>query len=117
MKQRFTHFSFVIPLVIFVSHQLLKHLVGIDVTFIDNYIDPFCMSALALHVLATERLLFFDSKLGVIDIVIATIFLSVVSEILFPYFSNRFTSDMLDVVAIIAGSFWYILTQPKKGYS
>lgn len=70
------------------------------------------MSALALHLLAAERHWFFDQKLQTVDVIIATIFLAIVSEMLFPYLSDRFVADVLDVLAIMLGAVWYLMTNP-----
>ncbi|MBL3658447.1 hypothetical protein [Fulvivirga sediminis] len=72
------------------------------------------MSALALHLLAAERYWFFDQYMHSIDIIITTVFLAIVSEVLFPYLSDRFVADVLDVLAIILGSLWYVITRPHS---
>ncbi|WP_155209677.1 hypothetical protein [Fulvivirga aurantia] len=68
------------------------------------------MSALALHLLAAERFLFFDDELRVIDVIVTTLFLAFVAEVVFPFFSSRFVADVYDVLAIAIGSVWFVLT-------
>ncbi|UII20832.1 hypothetical protein [Fulvivirga ligni] len=112
MIDRIINYSFLVPLVIFLGHQLLEIIFKISIPFIDYYLDPFCMSALALHLQAAERYLIFDQNLQTVDVIITTIFLAIVSEVLFPYLSDRFVADALDVLAIMLGAVWYLMTNP-----
>ena len=115
MRRTFLHYSFLIPLVIFLGHQLLELILHIRIAFIDNYLDPFCMSAMALHLLAAERQWLFNQPLNNLDVIITTVVLAIVSEVIFPYLSDRFTADYWDVLAIASGSVWYMLTAPGIG--
>lgn len=114
MIRRFYQYSFLIPLVLFIVHQFMEVFLNIHIRFLDNYLDPFCMSALGLHLLAAERQWFFNDKLRLIDVVVATLFLAFFAEVVFPYFSSRFTTDIYDVLAIAAGSVWFVFTSKDQ---
>ena len=115
MKKRLLHIGFLIPLSVFLIHQFLQYGMKVHLPFVDSYLDPFCAGSLALYAVSTERWVFFGQKyLSKTDIIVTTVFLAIVSEILFPYFSDRFTSDWVDVIAILLGSIWYV-TFSKQG--
>ncbi|MGB3466215.1 MAG: hypothetical protein WBA74_13135 [Cyclobacteriaceae bacterium] len=115
MKKQLLHYSFLIPLILFLGHQLTQRVLEIPIPFADNYLDPFCMSALALHAISVERNWLFGSRIDLMDMIIATLFLSVVSELLFPWLAPRFVADWYDVPAIFLGSLWFMLTAKYKG--
>ena len=120
-----SHLSWLLPLVLFAGHQLLQ--LGLDVPLVwaDDYLDPFCAAALGLHLVAFERKLYFRQQcLTWADVLVATGGLMLVSEVVFPYYSDDFTADWLDVLAIAVGSAWYVATakhspinQPEPGPS
>ncbi|MGB3848399.1 MAG: hypothetical protein WA958_00415 [Tunicatimonas sp.] len=103
--------SWLLPIILFAGHQLLQTGLGIPLPWLDNYLDPFCAAALGLHLVAFERKLYFKQKqLTWADVSIATAGLAFVSEVVFPYFSDSFTADVWDVVAIVVGAGWYVAT-------
>lgn len=110
MKKQLLHYSFLVPLILFLLHQLTQGVLDIRIPLADNYLDPFCMSALALHLISVERDYIFGSRISLWDMIIATVFLSVISELLFPWLAPRFIPDWLDVLAIFLGSLWFMLT-------
>lgn len=115
VKQISWHYSWVVPLVLFLVHQYLQHWLGLRLELADAYLDPFCAGALALTAVSFERRLFFgQQRLTVADIVVTTGYIIFVSEVLFPYFSDRFIADWLDAVAIVMGMGWFLLTRYLK---
>ena len=92
---------------LFLLHQLAELVLNINITLLDNYLDPFCASVIILHGLALERKFIFEWSLTTLDIIIAILILSVISELVFPYFSNKFTADIYDFLAFSAGGLWF----------
>ncbi len=111
MRKIIVHYGLIIPAILFVLHQIGQLLVKVSMPFFDNYLDPFCASVVVLHALSIERMVIFDQKLTWLDILVALLVLSICSEVLFPYFSTRFTADYLDLIAIILGGVWFIFTR------
>jgi len=111
MKKIILHYGFIVPLLAFLIHQLLQGFTEVRLYAIDNFIDPFCLGALGLHVIAVERHLFFDERLSILDVILTIIILAVVTEFLFPIFSNDFVFDWFDLLAITLGACWFILTR------
>ena len=114
MKQFRWHYSWMIPLSLFLLHQLTQIWLGLWIVWADFYLDPFCAGALSLSAIAFERRLFFgQQRLTRADIGVTTGYIIFVSEVLFPYISDRFVADWADVVAIMAGAGWFLLTRPQ----
>ena len=104
--------SFISLLLLFLFHQLLQIGIHISIPFFDNYLDPFCLGALSMHLYLFERNWLYDyKKISILSSFIIFLFLSIVSEVLFPYLSNRFTADWHDVIAIFLGITFYHITR------
>jgi len=113
MRKIFCHYSFIIPVILFMCHQLIERILQIHFTLIDNFLDPFCASVLIIHALAAERRILFDVKLTIMDVVVATVILTLISELLFPYLSDLFTADLLDVIPFTVGAIWFVFTRKE----
>lgn len=110
--------NFGLPLVLLVLHQLSQKAFQIEIPLADNYLDPFCLGALAPHILCVEQHFFYrKKKLNILELVFLTHFLSIVSEIVFPRISDRFTADILDCFAIALGILWFVITSKKVEFS
>ena len=109
MKKIFFHISFILPLLAFIVHQIVEHYFKKPLPILDNYLDPFCASVLILHALAFERRFLVDWSLTLLDVVIAVVLLAIVSELVFPYFSYKFTSDIWDALSFALGGVWFVL--------
>ncbi len=106
-----SHLSWLLPLGLFAGHQLLQLGLDIPLAWADDYLDPFCAAALGLQLVAFERKLYFrQERLTWADVLIATGGLMFVSEVVFPYYSDDFTADWLDALAIAVGAAWYVAT-------
>lgn len=113
--KKFRRFSWIVPLILFLGHQVTQRLLEISMPFIDNYLDPFSLGALSLYGVQLERKwLFGVERLSWLDIFLVTIYVIVVSEILFPYFSKNFISDWADVISILMGMSWFIFSSLKS---
>lgn len=101
-------FSFWLPLSLFIIHQVLQKGEIYNITFFDNYLDPFCLGALVPYALLIQnQILFKRHKLRLNELGILTLFLCFVSEYLFPIISNQFTRDWLDCCSIFMGALWF----------
>lgn len=103
---------FILISLLFISHQIIQKCLGIDITIFNNYLDPLLCTPILLHLYALEKRILFKNKeyrnsYG--TVVIITLFVCVTSEVVFPYFSKKFTSDIWDVLFILIGSIFYIL--------
>ena len=105
---------FIVCCLLFILHQILQRLLGISMPLVDQYLDMLlAMPIILTLILAERRILFRRGEsyfLPVLDVVIATIFIALVSEVIFPALSDRFTADWLDVIFLIVGSLLFQLT-------
>lgn len=114
MIKQFQSYSFWIPLLLFSIHQIIQKGFQINIPVVDDYLDPFCLGAIALHAFTWEQnYLFEKDQISIIEICLVVLFLAWVTEILFPIWSNQFTEDAMDFVAIVFGAIWFILTAKK----
>lgn len=97
------------------TQQLLK----ISIPFADNHLDNLLAPPILLTLLVAERRIIFkrgaDYTLDKTEVIIATLFLIVISEWLFPFLSDAFTSDWMDVLFYVTGSFlfYYTINKPN----
>ena len=96
---------------LFLLHQVAQKWWGWEVLWADHYLDTFLMAPLLLTGLLAEwRDLYQLGEQYVFSslvVLVATLVLLFISELLFPYFSEAFTADPLDVLAITAGSVFF----------
>lgn len=109
--RRFLSYGFLGPAILFILHQVLQKLLGINLPLADACLDPFCFGALVPHFLEWERTRLFRRKpLSRLDLVILALYLALLSEWLLPAISDRFTADFYDVVCIFSGCLWFSIT-------
>ena len=114
---------FIICLLLFIIHQVMQK--GLDLHFplADRYLDNLLAMPVILTLLLVERRWLFKKgeayTLPLLDVVIATIFIVLITELLFPFLSKSFTSDWMDVVFYSIGSavFYLTINQSSKHYS
>lgn len=112
---------FIICSVLFVLHQILQK--GLDIHFMamDRYLDNLLAMPIILTLLMLERRFLFgrkqDFSLSMLEISVATIFIILVAEILFPLLSSDFTTDWWDVLFYVLGSILFYLTVNQRGKS
>ena len=115
MNKVLTYGSWLLPLILFLVHQLLQYGLNIPIAWADNYLDPFCAGALGLHLIALERKLYFGQKLLTwTDILVTGGVIIIASEVVLPYLFDRFIADGWDGVAIAGGIAWYLITTPRS---
>jgi hypothetical protein len=108
---------FILCCILFVVHQILQKFLKITIPLADYYLDNLLIIPILLTLLVVERRIIFrrgnDYTLSGLEVIMATVLISLVSEFLFPYLSKNFTSDGLDVVFHILGSVVFYTTINK----
>ncbi len=100
---------------LFALHQFMQKVLQLTVPVADAYIDSFLLMPILLTFLVAERRILFKRGatycLSVLEIIIATFFIAIVAELIFPALSQRFTADWLDVLAYALGStlFYFVI--------
>lgn len=109
---------FILCCLLFVLHQLLQKFAGTHVLMIDDYLDAFLAMPIILTLLTAERRVLFRRgnhyHLPVLDVLVATILIAFVSEVVFPFYSDNFRQDWLDVIFFFLGSMLFYLTINQK---
>lgn len=114
---------FILCVVLFILHQFVQKTGYLQIAFLDAYLDCFLAMPVILTLLLAERQWLFKKgyqyRLSPLMIVMATAYIIMVTEILFPIISTNFTADWLDVVFYIAGSilFHYTINKPSAKYT
>lgn len=105
---------FIISCVLFVVHQVVQKGFDIHHSLIDSYLDNLVAMPIILTLLQVERAWLFRKgvtyRLPVTDILLATLYVSIISEYVFPLFSRHFTFDWVDFICFFTGAGLYILT-------
>lgn len=108
MNQHLLSPLFIISSLLFVAHQLLQQVFTIHIPLADAYLDNLLAMPILLPLLALEQAYLFkhktDRQSTLLTTIVATIYISVVSEWLFPALSSRFTFDAYDFVFFFAGA-------------
>lgn len=105
---------FIICALLFIVHQVLQK--GLDITFpmFDRYLDNLLAMPIILSLLLVERQYLFKRgkayRLSTLDVVVATVFIALISEIIFPLLSPKFTTDWWDVAFLALGSLIFYIT-------
>ncbi len=115
MKKAFINYSFLLPAILFLVHQIIQKGFQINLPILDAYLDPFCLGALAVPIMQYERKLFFNqAHFQLIEVIISAIVLIAFSEGLLPLLSNNFIADPWDVVFILIGIGWFLIFNPTS---
>lgn len=109
---------FITCCIVFLAHQITQRVLHVPIPFADNYIDNFLATPILLTLLLVERRTLFrygeHYTLSVLEVCLATAFIAVVGEVLFPYLSKNFTSDWVDVLFYALGSVLFYATVNKS---
>jgi hypothetical protein len=112
---------FIICSALFLLHQALQHLLKVSLPVADAYLDNFLAMPVILTLLVAERRYLFrrgtDYRLTLLEVILAIAYVSAVSEWLFPLLSNRFITDLPDVLFFFAGAGLYYFFQEKNNQS
>lgn len=109
---------FIVSVVLFCIHQILQKVMHIQIPYVDNYLDNILAMPIILTLLLAERQYLFKKganyQLSVLTIIITTIYISLITELLFPLLSQNFHSDWLDVLCYSTGSLLFHFTINKS---
>ena len=108
---------FIISSLLFLLHQVVQHLFKLSLPLADHYLDNLLAMPIILSLLLAERRYLFRRgiayQLSLLEIVLATLYVGVISEWLFPLLSDRFTFDPLDFLFFLAGAGIFYLVHNK----
>ena len=103
---------------LFVLHQVLQLAFGIYIPLVHAYLDNLLSMPIILTLLVAERRYLFKRgvhyQFSFAEVVIATVYVSVVSEFLLPLLSNRFVYDPVDFVFYFLGTSLYLFSLHGK---
>ncbi|MGM0635923.1 MAG: hypothetical protein ACQESK_07635 [Bacteroidota bacterium] len=104
----------IVSALLFLIHQYLQMQAQINITFLDNYIDPIVLMPLILYAVLWERRIFLRNRnivLTYIDILGYFLLMVLFGEVLFPIFSDKFTADYWDILAYAFGTLAYVVAK------
>lgn len=108
---------FIVCSILFVAHQVVQKIFEVPIPLADRYLDNFLATPILLTLLLVERRTLFghgkNYRLTVTEVVIATVWIALVGELLFPYLSENFTSDAMDLLFYTLGSVLFYFTVNK----
>ena len=120
MKQERAVFSLVIVSgLLFLFHQYLQNETDINITFLNNYLDPFLLMPLLLYAVLWERRIVLKNKnmvLSYTEIFGYFVLMVLMGEVLFPLISKKFTADYWDILAYALGTLAYIIAKEISSF-
>lgn len=109
---------FIICCLLFLFHQVMLQVFQFKLPAIDSYIDNLLAMPIILTLLLFERIYLFRWKgydhLSKTEVLVATIFISLISELVFPIFSKEFRADWWDVLFYLVGALIFYFTINKQ---
>jgi hypothetical protein len=110
---------FIVCCIAFVVHQFMQKVMKVPVRWIDDYLDNLLITPILLTFLIVERRVLFrrgeNYTLSLLETVVATAVIAVVCELLFPYLSDRFVTDAMDIIFYTLGSIvFYLFINPWR---
>ncbi|PVH24690.1 hypothetical protein DC487_11180 [Sphingobacterium corticibacter] len=122
MKKSIAHFLdpwFICFSLLFISHQILQWILGIQLTWIDSYLDPILMMPITLHIVLWERryIVGRSSQYTLSKITLFHYFLlvSIIAEVIFPLLQPLFVADWADVLCYAIGTVFYYIFMNQQG--
>ena len=120
MKQEHPVISLVmVSGLLFLFHQYLHNETDINITFLNNYLDPFVLMPLLLYAVLWERRIVLKNKnmvLSYTDIFGYFVLMVILGEVLFPFASEKFTADYWDILAYALGTLAYIIAKEISSF-
>lgn len=118
MKELLLSPLFLISSSLFFIHQFVEKFLNIHYVILDSYLDCLLFFPIILTLITLERRVLLKNKhykLPLFEIVIITIFLSIMFEEVVPQYFTRFTKDYFDYIAYFSGTFlFYLINNYKK---
>jgi hypothetical protein len=106
---------FIVSLLVFLAHQLLQWGLKVSLPWADAYLDNFLVTPIVLPLWQAERQWLFKKgkayRLSIAEVIAATIYILLVTELIFPLLSNRFSADGWDVLFTFAGAVVYLASE------
>ena len=90
---------------IFLAHQYFEG-TNQSLEIINNYIDPLLLPILFLPIILIERRWLLDDnshRFSAVFLFVYLILFAIISELIFPLFSEKFTADWIDVILMGVG--------------
>jgi len=90
---------------IFLAHQYFEG-TNQSLEIINNYIDPLLLPILFLPIILIERRWLLDDnshRFSAVFLLVYLILFAIISELIFPLFSEKFTADWIDVILMGVG--------------
>lgn len=104
--------------ILFLLHQIFQHVLKIPIVFLDSYLDMALFAIILLSLRLFEKRLIFGGSIAEIislqEVVIISIFVPLVTEIIFPRFDSIFIADIFDFVSFFIGAFifYFFINKP-----
>jgi len=109
---------FIVSSLLVIAHQFLQQVLKINIHLVDAYLDNLLAMPIILPLLEIEQACLFkqkaNSQLTILTTIIATIYVSAISEFIFPALSSRFTFDAWDFVFFFIGAALHLVTAHAK---
>lgn len=112
-KFRLDDCLFVLSTILFLAHQLLQKVLYVKLKMADSFLDPLVFMPICLYLLTRERRWFLKEpnyQLPIVHILCYVFLMILVSEIVFPALSDKFTADPLDALCFLAGAILFAAT-------
>jgi uncharacterized BrkB/YihY/UPF0761 family membrane protein len=113
---------FIVCFFLFVTHQVLQKIFHVKLLWVDSYIDNLLAMPIILSLWQVEKIWLYRkgpaNKISALEIFVATLYISLISEVIFPLFSKDFKEDSVDVIVYFIGSglFYGVNNKTKKHY-
>jgi hypothetical protein len=104
--------------ILFLTHLVLEKWLKIAHPFVDAYLDPLLAMPIILPLLEYERAYLFKRNtikpFTLFEVIITTLYVSIISEVVFPWLSTRFIYDTWDFACFFAGAALHIFVSHRK---
>ena len=109
---------FIVCLILFITHQVLQKGLHIQLGLADRYLDNLTAMPVILTLYQAEKIWLFKKaktfRLSLPEIVIATFYIILITEILFPFLSKNFTGDWIDILFYCTGTLLFYLYDKRN---
>lgn len=105
-------------LILVFIHQVLQHILSIQLYWIDCYLDAMLFFPIVLPVWKWERNHIFAQKnISALEYFSVVTSLSIIAEFILPYFGTQYTSDPIDLILYYTTAYvtWSFLKEEQLG--
>ena len=103
----------------FLAHQYLQFQYKLNISLLDNYLDPTVLMPLLLYAVLWERRILLGDKNIVLPyshILGYFLLMVLVGEFIFPIISKKFVADYFDILAYAFGTLTYVISREFSNY-